>query len=108
MSEFTFKQYHAAISPTVMPDYPDFGDNLLYPALGAAEEAGELAGKIKKLWRDHRITQFSQFQARIDSAGETIDIVKGQSLIAASKLLDGAVKEIGDVLWYLDAMATTL
>ena len=52
--------------------------NVSYPALGLCEEAGEVAGKIAKMMRD--------------------DI----SLIDQKESIQ---KEMGDVLWYLAALA---
>lgn len=49
-----------------------------YPALGLAEEAGEVAGKIKKMMRD------------------SIPLEEQKDKIKA---------EMGDVLWYLAALA---
>ena len=61
--------------------FPDIGgERCLYPALGLANEAGEVLGKIKKLYRDQggRVTpEFRQ-------------VVK---------------KELGDVLWYVAVLA---
>ena len=88
-NNFTFGQYHDAIKQTVLTGYPDFGDNLVYPALGLAGEAGEIADKTKKLWRDHGITTFKQLQEQLFDA-------------------EPLAKEIGDCPWYLDALATTL
>lgn len=51
---------------------------LWYPALGLAGEAGEVAEKIKKRYRD---------QARDTTA---------------------IIRELGDVLWYLSQLATNL
>ena len=54
-----------------------------YCTLGLASEAGEIAGKLKKIMRDD---------------GGTISYAK----IAAMR------KEIGDVLWYVSELATSL
>jgi NTP pyrophosphatase (non-canonical NTP hydrolase) len=59
------------------------GDKVLYPALGIADEAGEVAGKFKKLFRDKGGKYDDEFKAVI-------------------------VKEMGDVLWYLAETATQL
>ena len=63
--------------------YPNQGSNPYYPALGLGGEIGEVLNKVKKIMRDHdgKITD------------EYRDILK---------------KELGDVLWYLAAMATEL
>lgn len=52
--------------------------NISYPALGLAEEAGEVAGKIKKMMRDN---------IQLEDQKEKIEA------------------EMGDVLWYLAALA---
>lgn len=54
---------------------------ITYPALGLAGEAGELANKVKKLLRGD----------------------KGRD-----ELLEGIKSEMGDVLWYLAALADDL
>tara|TARA_R100001377_G_scaffold32694_1_gene17820 strand:- start:1668 stop:2012 length:345 start_codon:yes stop_codon:yes gene_type:complete len=63
--------------------YPDKGDNLYYPALGLAGEAGEVCEKIKKIMRDQNghLTE--------ENAQELS-------------------KELGDVLWYVSAIATEI
>lgn len=61
--------------------YPDILRNPAYPALGLCGEAGEVANKIKKLQRD----------------GLSVDEVR-----------DGVASEMGDVLWYLAALAEEL
>ena len=63
--------------------YPAIGHAVIYPALGLVNEAGEVAGKIKKVFRDK--------EGEIN--GET------QSALKA---------ELGDVLWYLAQLATEL
>lgn len=55
---------------------------ILYPALGLAGEAGEVANKVKKIYRDEK---------------ELTDEVKEE-----------IGKEIGDVMWYCAALATDL
>jgi NTP pyrophosphatase (non-canonical NTP hydrolase) len=59
------------------------GDTLLYPVLGLVGEAGEVAEKIKKLYRDKG--------GKIDS--------ESMNLIA---------KELGDVCWYVSEICTQM
>lgn len=56
---------------------------IVYPTLGLANEAGEVAGKVKKIFRDR--------EGRISDADR--EALKG---------------ELGDVLWYLAQIATEL
>src|SRR4029453_11299900 len=63
--------------------YPAIGHPVIYPVLGLANEAGEVAGKIKKVFRD-KDGQFSE---------ETRAALKA---------------ELGDVLWYIAQVATEL
>lgn len=63
--------------------YPQKGYNVIYPVLGLAGEAGEVAEKVKKLWRNCGYT-------------------KAQSYSAQSK--KEIMKELGDVLWYIAAI----
>lgn len=77
----TFKEYHEFAQKTAI--YPNRGHNFVYPALGLSGEAGEVAEKIKKILRDKNSTMDK------DSATEV-------------------VKELGDVLWYISAMAYEL
>ena len=56
---------------------------IVYPTLGLVNEAGELAGKVKKIFRDH---------------GGKISPEDRESL----------KYELGDVLWYLAQIATEL
>ncbi len=59
------------------------GDKIIYPALGLANEAGEVLGKIKKVLRDQN-GEFNQ------TTNYEISL------------------EIGDTLWYLAALAEDL
>lgn len=61
--------------------YPDAGDNIVYPTLGLAGEAGEVAEKVKKLMRDDGGVMTQERRASL--AGE-----------------------LGDVLWYVAQVAT--
>ncbi len=63
--------------------YPAIGHPVIYPTLGLANEAGEVAGKIKKVFRDKE----GQISA------ETRQALKA---------------ELGDVLWYLAQVCTEL
>lgn len=63
--------------------YPVIGHPVIYPTLGLTNEAGEVAGKIKKIFRD--------------KAGVITDADR-----AALKA------ELGDVLWYLAQVASEL
>ena len=75
-----FNAYQRSASRTAI--YPD-EHRILYPALGLAGEAGEVANKVKKLIRDGP-------EGRPDDWREQI------------------ASEIGDVLWYAAALATDL
>jgi NTP pyrophosphatase (non-canonical NTP hydrolase) len=63
--------------------YPSIGHAVIYPTLGLVNEAGEVAGKIKKVFRD--------------KSGEISEETR-----ATLKA------ELGDVLWYLAQVATEL
>ena len=63
--------------------YPAIGHSVIYPTLGLVNEAGEVAGKIKKVFRDK--------DGEIDA--ETKSALKA---------------ELGDVLWYLAQVAAEL
>jgi NTP pyrophosphatase (non-canonical NTP hydrolase) len=58
-------------------------DYIVYPTLGLVNEAGEFAGKIKKVFRDKN----GEFTPEVKEA------LKG---------------ELGDVLWYLTQICTNL
>ena len=76
-----FEEYQDAASATAL--YPRRLENLEYPTLGLAGEAGEVANIVKKIQRDF--------------GGEITDEIR-------AKLKD----ELGDVLWYISACADEL
>lgn len=63
--------------------YPDKGNNIVYPTLGLAGEAGEFSNQVKKVLRDD-----------------------GGSL--RTERWDKLVDELGDVLWYAANIAEEL
>ena len=82
----TFDRYQEAAKETAI--YPDHGKctmpALAYVGLGLASEAGEIAGKIKKIMRDNN--------------GEMMSVSQRGAL----------VDELGDVLWYIAMLASEL
>ncbi len=78
---FDFSTYQRDANVTglvVAMDHP-----MVYPTLGLVNEAGEVAGKVKKIFRDHDgvVTQADR---------------------------DALTLELGDVLWYLAELCTRL
>ena len=76
-----FDEYQKKSAKTAI--YPKIGHRVVYPTLGLAGEAAEIANKVKKIWRD-------------DDGKITDDKVKQLK------------KELGDVLWYVSQVATEL
>jgi NTP pyrophosphatase (non-canonical NTP hydrolase) len=76
-----FEEYQKKSRKTAL--YPKIGENYVYPTMGLVNEAGEVAGKVKKIFRDKN--------GVLDD--ETRYAIK---------------KELGDVLWYIAQLATEL
>ncbi len=80
-----FDEYQRRAEATAI--YPESGTGsfnaVAYTILGLSNEAGEVAGKLKKVWRDN----------------------EGKIGIFAE---EGLAKELGDVLWYMAAAANEL
>lgn len=70
--------YQTAAAETAI--YPSLGHAIVYPALGLAGEAGEVAEKVKKMCRDDGCVLTEERRAAIK-------------------------KELGDVLWYVSETA---
>lgn len=67
----------------VTAKYPAIGHGVIYPTLGLVNEAGEVAGKIKKVFRD-------------------------KDGVISDETREALKAELGDVLWYLSQTATEL
>ena len=63
--------------------YPSIGHAVIYPTLGLVNEAGEVAGKIKKIFRDKNGIFNDEARAALQA-------------------------ELGDVLWYIAQVCTEL
>lgn len=90
MPELTFNLYqeNAVVTDTMLigvtaKDLTGSVNDLWYPTCGLTNEAGEVAGKVKKIARDN------------------------QGLVTPEKK-EALAHELGDVLWYLSAMATRI
>ena len=76
-----FEEYQKLVKKTAI--YPEVGKSYVYPTLGLVGEAGEIAEKVKKIFRDN---------------DGVLDEERRQML----------KKELGDVLWYLAQLSTEL
>ncbi|MFH1207272.1 MAG: nucleoside triphosphate pyrophosphohydrolase family protein [Patescibacteria group bacterium] len=76
-----FNEYQGKARQTAL--YPNKDNNYIYPTLGLAGEAGELANKVKKISRDH---------------GGVLDESQKQAI----------AEELGDALWYVSNLASEL
>lgn len=88
----------------------DCPDNPFYFALGLTGEAGEVADKLKKFWRDKYYT----YATEINQANVSTKISRDDLIMSAARRmftyedLDGIRKELGDTLWYIAAIADSL
>lgn len=101
--DYTFEQYSKDVSGTAQ--YPLVGDNMVYPALKLAGEAGELADKIGKHWRN-KTKKENESSLDIPERDISADNMSSSSLSAEDRL--EIIKEVGDVLWYLNALCVEL
>jgi NTP pyrophosphatase (non-canonical NTP hydrolase) len=75
----TFEQFHEGVMQTLMIS-DDHRNDVFHMAFGLAEEAGEAMGKLKRAMREDRGALTPARMAELE-------------------------KELGDVQWYLDALA---
>jgi NTP pyrophosphatase (non-canonical NTP hydrolase) len=81
----TMNDYQADMASTAIYKW-----KIIYPALGLANEAGEVLGKIKKLIRDSDL--------RFDDGYDQLSDEQRAAISA----------ELGDVLWYVAALSRDL
>jgi len=77
----TFREYQLKAKASAR--FPEKENNYIYASLALCGEAGEVADKIKKIWRE-----------------------KNKQVSAADRA--EIKKELGDVLWYLSQLAEEL
>lgn len=75
-----FSDYQTQAVKTAIYDDADY---IVYPALGLLSEAGEVAGKVKKVLRDNKGNFTPELREQI-------------------------AEEVGDVLWYLASLCSDL
>lgn len=80
-NKLTFHEYQRSARHTAV--YPTVGHDCTYPILGLVGEAGELANKFKKVFRDH-------------------------GGIIPPEIAEDISSELGDVLWYTTMIAHEL
>ena len=80
---YTMNEYQADMAHTAI-----YNDKIIYPTFGLVNEAGEVAGKIKKIMRDEQVS------------------VEG--FVLNDKQRAAVAAELGDVLWYIAALARDL
>lgn len=85
MKNLTLNAYQAETSVTAIYKQP-----VIYTALGLVSEAGEIAGKLKKIMRDYNI-----------SADDLCHFLKDHQRAELAA-------EIGDVLWYCSQLSRDL
>lgn len=79
-------------------DFASYGDNAMYPALGLAEEAGEVCSKVAKFIRKHGgidpMTARYELENKVTVTDDELKFRKDIS------------KEIGDTMWMLAELCT--
>lgn len=102
-SAMTFEEYADVV--LAMARYPRLGNNLTYPALGLAGETGEVHEAVI----DTVIGLVSHAAALSAHVGRTVEHVKkverDSGGVVSPERAERIKKELGDVLWYVAALA---
>ena len=77
-------------------DFASYGDNAMYPALGLAEEAGEVCGKVAKFIR-HNNGMTPQ-----DAEESSSPLMRDE----VAKFRTALMSELSDVMWMVAEIAT--
>lgn len=77
-------------------DFASYGDNAMYPALGLAEEAGEVCGKVAKFIR-HNNGMTPQ-----DAEKSSSPLMRDE----VAKFRTALMSELSDVMWMVAEIAT--
>ena len=78
-------------------DYAAYGDNVEYPFLALAEEAGEVMGKLAKFVRKNNCTVNDAILAAVMPTNEKEEVLRTD-----------LIKELGDLRWQLEACLSEL
>lgn len=78
-------------------EFASYGGNAMYPALGLAEEAGEVCGKVAKFIRKHAGEAPMTAEYELTYSVTMTDDIQFRS---------GLAKELGDVCWMVAELCT--
>jgi NTP pyrophosphatase (non-canonical NTP hydrolase) len=113
--QLSFAEYSEMAKSTAR--YPLMGRNMVYPALKMAGEAGELADKIGKHWRNrfNKLISKETEQETLMFATEPEAVTEDQAALMAMDMVSmtaeerhAVLLELGDVLWYVMALSQEL
>lgn len=80
--------------------FASYGDNPMYPALGLAEEAGEVCGKVAKFIRKHGGS------IPLTEARRRLNELRIPWSEDQKQFREDLAKELGDVLWMIAELCT--
>lgn len=106
----TFAEYSKQLADLAPIKYPLAGRNIIYPSLKLAGEAGEVADKIGKNWRNktHNFLKSYNLVSISRYEEEQVALMNMSADEISPELKIEIVKEMGDVLWYLWALCNEL